>query len=157
MKQNYRIGAYLEESKLKISIMKGYRNISNIEFLVYDLDLLLIQLQKLWEIYKTKFIVEISNVSIIRLFKQLNLVDLLYEEKPFDIKLFGISFNQSKKEIFEQLDKHHKYNETFIESIKLGIDYDNYFNYNKTLEEINNLEHEIKYLNNKLNLLKQTL
>ena len=46
MKQTYRIGAHLEESKLKISIMKGYRNISNIEFLVFDLDLLLIQLQK---------------------------------------------------------------------------------------------------------------
>ena len=25
MKQNYRIGAYLEEAKLKISILKGYR------------------------------------------------------------------------------------------------------------------------------------
>ena len=58
MKQPYRIGAHLEESKLKISILKGYRNISNIEFLVYDLDLLLIQLQKLWEIYKTKFVVD---------------------------------------------------------------------------------------------------
>lgn len=157
MKQTYRIGAHLEESKLKISIMKGYRNISNIEFLVYDLDLLLTQLVKLWETYKTKFIVERNNVAIIILFKELNITDLLYEEKPFDIKFYGTSFNQSKKEILNQLDKYYNYNREFNESIKLAIDYDNYLNYNKTLEEIKTIEYEIKYLNNKLNLLKATL
>ena len=156
MKQTYRIGAHLEESKLKISIMKGYRNISNIEFLVYDLDLLLIQLQKLWKIYKVKFVVERNNVSIIRLFKQLNLVDLLYEEKPFDIKFYGTSFNQSKKEILNQLDEYHNYNKDFIESIKLAIDYEGVDYFNK-LSEIRNLEKDIKYLSNKLNLLKATL
>lgn len=156
MKQTYRIGAHLEESKLKISIMKGYRNISNIEFLVYDLDLLLTQLVKLWETYKTKFIVERNNVAIIILFKELNITDLLYEEKPFDIKFYGTSFNQSKKEILNQLDEYHNYNKDFIESIKLAIDYEgvNYFN---KLSEIRNLEKDIKYLSNKLNLLKATL
>ena len=156
MKQTYRIGAHLEESKLKISIMKGYRNISNIEFLVYDLDLLLTQLVKLWETYKTKFIVERNNVAIIILFKELNITDLLYEEKPFDIKFYGTSFNQSKKEILNQLDEYHNYNKDFIESIKLAIDYEGVDYFNK-LSEIRNLEKDIKYLSNKLNLLKATL
>ena len=69
MKQQYRIGAHLEESKLKISIMKGYRNISNIEFLVYDLDLLLIQLQKLWAF---------CNISIIKYERLYNKLKFIY-------------------------------------------------------------------------------
>ena len=44
MKQTYRIGVYLNENKLKISILHGCKNICNIEYLIYDTDLLLINL-----------------------------------------------------------------------------------------------------------------
>lgn len=156
MKQTYRIGAYLNENKLKISILHGCKNICNIEYLICNTDLLLTQLVKLWETYKTKFIVERNNVAIIILFKELNITDLLYEEKPFDIKFYGTSFNQFKKEILNQLDEYHNYNKDFIESIKLAIDYEGVDYFNK-LSEIRNLEKDIKYLSNKLNLLKATL
>ena len=156
MKQTYRIGVYLNENKLKISILHGCKNICNIEYLIYDIDLLLINLVKLYETYKTKFIVERNNIQIIALFKELKLLDFLYEEKPFDIKFYGTSFNQSKKEILNQLDEYHNYNKAFIESIKLAIDYEGVDYFNK-LSEIRNLEKDIKYLSNKLNLLKATL
>lgn len=156
MKQTYRIGVYLNENKLKISILHGCKNICNIEYLICNTDLLLTQLVKLWETYKTKFIVERNNVAIIILFKELNITDLLYEEKPFDIKFYGTSFNQFKKEILNQLDEYHNYNKDFIESIKLAIDYEGVDYFNK-LSEIRNLEKDIKYLSNKLNLLKATL
>ena len=152
----YRIGAYLNENKLKISILHGCKNICNIEYLICNTDLLLTQLVKLWETYKTKFIVERNNVAIIILFKELNITDLLYEEKRFDIKFYGTSFNQSKKEILNQLDECHNYNKDFIESIKLAIDYEGVDYFNK-LSGIRNLEKDIKYLSNKLNLLKATL
>jgi hypothetical protein len=118
----YRIGAYLRDNEITVSVVKGFESVLNFKATIKEAIYLL---ETTCEMFNSKITVDVCNVSLIKLFKEFGKLHLLETNKNgFPPVKYGIVYNEKCNMIFNIARSMHSYSADYLTSTRLALPYD---------------------------------